>query len=273
LIKTLALVSLFLLTLSCEERIGKYNDLTPDEQNYIRERSRLQCVDSYFSIYDRFKKRSATEVFGSANYDRERGFYNEYKGPSSTRKVDIAIWKQTATEIYFYITEELEGKSSYFLRVTQAQNEAFIDQLLDDHCRKVYKSSTGSDGPLSVVYEFDKINSNNRDYYTDTYTLEFNKLAFFGRFKKSRSVDTRTISDNTRVGEVQSYTSTLVAKNFDFAGNDDATNAAQYTQSFCEQAFEVESKYRFTLDTTGSVQSLKLNCTATPPADWDLTIN
>lgn len=253
---------------SCEEEVAKYDELTEGQQEAIRQRGRALCIRDFTPIYERFKNESV-KVFDSDSYERQDGFYHEFKGPSSTRKIDIRVWKQdrTANEIYFYITENLEGSSNYFLRITQAQNEAMIDSLLKDHCDKVYTSTSGSNGPVNVLYEYTVDNPPNDDFYDDKYVLNFGSLAYFGKFRKTRTVETKN-EDNDRVGELQQYTSTLVAKGYDFEGRNVATNSTYYTQNFCEPALETATDYRF----NKTSDTLKLTCAATPPVGWDLSI-
>lgn len=270
--KVWLLVPFLLIAFSCkQEEIKKFDELTQEEQDAIRNASRLKCLSEYTTVYNRFKNQSLV-VFDSNSYEREDGFYHELKGPSSTRKVDIRVWKQdrTANEIYFYITENLEGSTNYFLRITQAQNEAMIDQLLIDHCAKTYTTTSGSSGPLNVLFEHEKDNAPNKDYYDDQYTLPFSQLAYFARFNKKRTVETKN-EDNVRVGDLVTYTSTLTNKSYDFGSNNNATDSTKYTQNFCEIVVEpTPNVYRFSTDT--SVQGWRLNCSGTVPVGWDLTI-
>lgn len=262
-----------MLTFSCEERISRGNTLSPAELAYIRSRAAAKCNAEYEASYTNFKRKSA-EVFDSAGFTRQKGFYHEFKGTSSTRKVDIRIWKQSrnVNELYFYITDDLEGAENYFLRLTQTENEAFIDDLRTDQCEKHYTSSLGTSGPLTVRLDFTSANAPNTDYYSDSYSLSFNYPAIFGRFNKSRSVEKKN-SGGVRVGDVLSYTSTFVEKSYDFEGRDVATNSAHYTQKFCELTEDsTVNRYRFTNSTTGAYQSLNLTCTTTVPVDWDLAI-
>lgn len=282
--KVLSLILLFCLTACVQEEIESFDDLTPAEQEAVRQNSYNKCKSAYTNTFERFKDQS-NEVFSSGNYDREDGFYHEYKKESSTdanRTLDIRVWKRDATagEIYFYITETQLGSSSYFLRVTQSENEAMIDDLLEDHCTKpaIYTSSTSDNGPLSVGYEFNVTNAPNTDNYVDTYSLPFSELAYFSAYRISRKLTTKD-SDGDIVGSEVSYTSTLVSKTYDFGSYSDYSDNSQYTQKFCYPDKELNvlrgsttlDAYRFS--NSGSILGFKLTCVdSTLPVGWNLAI-
>lgn len=274
--KTILALGFLLLFISCkQEEIQSFEDLTQIEQDAIRNASRDKCLSLVAANYTKFKNDS-NKVFDSTSYDRERGFYHEYKlGSEVKRKMDIRIWKRDADadEIYFYITETQLASESYFLRITKAQNEEMIDDLKADHCvrspARVY-DSTISSASLSVKYEYDKSNAPNTDEYIDTYSLPFSSLAMFANFRLTRKITTKD-SDDDVVGSPANYSSTLVAKNYDFEGYTDPTNAARYTQKFCDFQYETGTQYRFSQETTNI--GFKWTCTTgAVPVGWDLTL-
>lgn len=280
--KKLLIVFLLALLSSCvQEEIQSFNDLSPSEQDAIRQTSYLKCLAQYQIIYNRFKNTS-NQVFDSTSYDREKGFYFEYKsGTEVKKKLDIRVWKRdgNADEIYFYITDTQIGSENYFLRVTRNQNESMIDDLLEDHCRKpsVYTSSTGESGPLSIKYEFERSNAPNTDVYTDTFSLPFSSLAVFANFRIGRKITTKNSSGET-VGSAQNYTSSLVTKSYDFDGYTIPTDSTRYTQKFCNLVEENvvinganTTAYRFSQ--VPSNLGFRLSCTeGTVPGDWNLIL-
>ena len=276
--KIFILFSLILLNSSCkQEEIEAYDSLTSAERDAIQNASRDKCISTYSPTYASFKKNS-NDVFDSSSYNRELGFYHEYKaGTEVKRKMDIRVWKRdgNADEIYFYVTETQLASESYFLRITRAQNEEMIDDLLLDHCvrtpARIYESSMTSSA-LTVKYEFEKSNAPNTDEYIDTYSLPFTSLAMFANFRLSRKITTRA-SDGDVVGSAVNYTSTLTTKTYDFEGFNDATNSARYTQKFCDFQYELpapDNQYRFSKES--SFIGFKINCDTVVPAEWNLSI-
>lgn len=260
-----------------------WDKLTPAQRAELAARGKKECEASYKSTYNNFKNTSSG-VFTASNYERGRGFYHEYKVDKDVkRKIDIRIWKQDVNNrvIYFYVTETNLGTNSYFLKITQAENEAMIDDLYSDHCDKTaLKVTTGSSGPAKAVQEYNEPNSPNTDEYTDTFTYNFNYLAYFANFNLARDVKTVTTSGST-VGSVVKYTSSLVAKNYTF---EEASYTAKrdnnfvYSQKFCTIKENIDgNKYRVAKEPNtfgyvlkeNSIDATKL-CETTKPADWNL---
>lgn len=269
--KILLLISILSLV-SCQEEVQMYDKLDDNERTDIDNQSNATCITNFTPIYDTFKEKSA-EIFDSSTYDRAKGFYHEYKsGNDVKRKLDIRVWKRDSTtrEIYFYITETQLATESYFFRITQTQADEIISDLLTDHCTKFYTSTTSSNGPLTVKYEYNKSNAPNTDYYVDTYSLPFTYNPFFANFQLSRTVTTKN-SEGTVQGTAVSYTSTLTAKTYTF-DSDVATSSAYYTQKFCNLKRDAtSSKYRFS--TSSSIIGFQTECVeTTPPAGWNLTL-
>lgn len=276
--KSIILIFALLLLASCEEEVQMYDRLTDAERRAIEQASELKCQSANSAKFTSFKNEAA-KIFDSSSYDRGDGFYYEYKeGTTVKQKADIRVWKRdgTANEVYFYITDTLLGATSYFVRVTQAVNEAMIDDLFADHClsgtSKIFTASIGTSSD-SVKYEYTVPNSPNKDEYIDSYTIPFSKPVFFANYQLNRTVTTKKLDSDTQVGNPVKYTSTLTAKAYDFDGHDVATNATYYTQKFCEIDFlstgTPANHYRVEKSTIGYRLT---NCQATVPVGWDLTI-
>lgn len=278
--KTLIPLFALLLLASCEEEVQMYDKLTAAERRAIEQASELKCQSANNAKYTTFKNEAA-KIYDSSSFDRGDGFYYEYKeGNVVKQKADIRVWKRdgTANEVYFYITDTLIGASSYFVRVTQAVNEAMIDDLFADHClsgtNKIFTSTIGSSS-LSVKYEYTVPNSPNKDELIDSYTIPFAKPVFFANYQLNRTVTTKKLDGGAQVGNPVKYASTLTNKSYDFDGHDVATNSTYYTQKFCEIDFlssgSPASHYR--VEKYGSAIGYRLtNCTTTVPVGWDLTI-
>lgn len=262
------LVLIFLLLVSCKESTSQFDSLPQVDQDYIRTIATAKCLSTNTPYYNNFKDQSETVFTTNTSFDRGDGFFHELKATGYTKSVDIRIWKRTATEIYFYITNKVPATTQYFLRVKLSENELMIDRLLTDHCDKTYVSSASS-GSLSVVKEHDITVAPNRDHYKDTYSFNFSYLAYFASFNLSRSVITYDTS-NVQVGTTISYASTLVAKVYTFDSTD-ATDAALYTQSFCE-IDDVGGTYPLATSSEGFLLGTCVASPLGPSGDWDLTV-
>lgn len=268
------LFSLLLILSSCKsEEIQSYSKLTPDEQAAIRTRGTQLCLDTNTVIYNRFKSRSAS-MFTSSIFNRGDGFEFLFKNGTTTEStVEIKVWKQTATEIFFYITDE-DAPSDYFLRVQNTDNDQMIDDLLAVHCSRpiIYTSSTGENGPLTMTNDYEIPRAPNNEIFKDTYTMPFDYPAFFANYRIGRTKRVEDVDEN-QVGSTVTYTSTLTQKAYTFA-SDNAQDSGEYTQKFC--VFNRGAAYRFARER--NVEGFKIDftnltdCPTTKPVAWNLTI-
>lgn len=268
------LSALLLLTFSCKtEEVQKFDELTPDEQAAIRTRGTALCLANNTAIYNRFKTRSAS-MFTSSIFNRGDGFEFLFKnGGTTERTVEIKVWKQTATEIFFYITDDKAG-GDYFLRVQNTDNDQMIDDLLVVHCTRptIYTSSSGENGPLTMTNEYEIPRAPNNEIFKDTYTMPFDYPAFFANYRISRTKRVEDADEN-QVGSTITYTSTLTQKTYTFA-SDNAEDSAEYNQKFC--VFNRGTGYRFAKER--NVEGFKIDysnltdCPTTRPVAWNLTI-
>jgi hypothetical protein len=271
---SLFLFPLMILIFSCkEEELSVYDKLDKDEQEAIRRMGQDQCLSKSKSIFDRYKKESNT-VFTSSAYEREDGYYFVLKKDSTEEKtVDIQVWKQTPTAIYFYIIDS-RAADNYFLRITKAENEQMIDDLLTAHCTRpnIYDSKISNSGPASFLNEYRLPRTPNDEVYEDRYTLSFKQLAYFANFNIKRTRKYKD-EDDRQVGNSENFTSSLKAKAVDFDTND-WSDTSKFTQKFCKISRGVA--YRFVRER--NLEGFKVDlsnaadCTNTKPADWNLNI-
>lgn len=268
--KLFLLLCLVLIS-ACREEVSKWDELSQDEQSYLRERARIRCIDDSNLGYSNFKKISE-DSFSSAAYARGKGFLNKFmQGESEVSNTDIRVWKQDSSTntLYFYVTKTNSDGSNdnYFLRTNLVQNDEMIDDLQTDQCAKTYDSSIGSSGPLSVVYEYSSSIVSGSNDFTDTYRLTFSEPVFMAGFHLTRKMVTRD-SDGDETA-TKNYSSTFTTKTYesDFSSTD-YTNTTYYSQKFCDLDYEVGSTYRFSQSEIG----FKKTCVTTLPAGWDLTI-
>lgn len=267
------LIILLLLGISCkQEEIQSYADLDPDEQAAINAAGTIQCLNRVASNYNQFKA-SSNEVFSSSSFNREDGFEFILKnGTTAERTVQIKIWKQTPTELFFYISDD-KASGDYFLRWQKADNEQVIDDLKAAHCTRpeIYTSSIASSS-LTMKYEYTLPKAPDHEDYVDTYTMAFSQPAFFANYKIGRTK--KLVNSDDEVQSTTTYTSTLTAKTYDFENYDNAEDSGRYNQLFCTIP-RGASGYRFANER--NVEGFKFSlsgaeCVTTKPAAWDLTI-
>lgn len=271
--KFLVLSTLILLGLSCkQEEIASYDDLTDGEQAEIDRMGQEQCKTRVKANYDQFKS-SSNAVFSSSSYNREDGFeYVLKNGTTAERTIQIKVWKQTATEIFFYISDD-KASGDYFLRWQKTDNEQMIDDLKEAHCtRPAIYTSTVNSSTLTMKYEYTLQKAPDYEEYIDTYTMPFSQPAFFANYKIGRTK--KLFNDDDVLQTTTTYTSTLTAKAFDFGTSDNPEDNSQYNQLFCTIP-RGGSGYRFANER--NVEGFKINlsgaeCVTTKPAAWDMSI-
>lgn len=271
-IKVILLTYLVLMVSCKSEEVQKFDELTPDEQAAVRTRGTALCLAANTVFYNLFKTISAS-VFTSDIFNRADGFEFLFKNGSTTeRTVEIKVWKQTSTEIYFYITDD-KAAGDYFLRVQDTDNEQMIDDLLVAHCTRptIYTSTIRDNGPLVTINEYELLSAPNTEIYKDTYTMPFDYPAFFANYHINRTKRVEDADEN-QVGSTITYTSTLSLKNYTFA-SDNAEDSSEYNQKFC--VFNRGEAYRFARER--NVEGFKIDlssltdCPSTKPVTWDLT--
>ena len=275
---SLAFIILLLLGVSCnQEEIQSYNDLTADERTAIQNASHDKCVREVAVNYNQFKTNS-NAIFTSSSYNREDGFEFVLKnGTTTERTVKIQVWKQTPTEIFFYISDD-KASGDYFLRWQKTDNETMITDLQSVHCLRpeIYTSSLGSSA-LTMKDEYTLQKAPDHENYVDTYTMAFNQPAFFANYKISRTK--KLVNDSDVVQTTTNYTSTLTAKTYDYGTNDNAEDNTQYNQLFCTVT-RTGAGYRFA--NQRGVEGFLINladttpgtgtCQTSKPAAWDMSI-
>lgn len=276
LVTILGLVAL----VSCQTEEGRYDKLTAAQQEIIRNRGTQLCLNEYTSVFDRWKT-SSNGIYSSSNFERGDGYYYVQKKDSADeRLIDIQVWKQTATEIYFYIKDSRAG-SNYFLRLTKTVNDAMIADMLEAHCargtsRLYVRSTVANNGPASFTYEHEFPGDPTDEVYTDVYSMSFSYPAYFAGFQIQRTAK-QLDDDDRQVGNSVNYTSSLTFKGVTFSSN----NYADYTQKFCIPVVDSTTlNYQFTNRRSQEGFYINLDDTAqclttyaaAQAAGWDLSI-
>jgi hypothetical protein len=277
--KFLWLIPLIILSSCKDEEVPSFDDLSGPEQDEIRNRSQAKCTNVNGPIYEGFKRESA-KAFTSSKFNRGKGFKYTMTRGTNTRIVDLQVWKRTSTALYFYVKEDNFGASrNYFLRFTRTLNEEMIDDLLEDHCEQNYITTTSSSN-LRIKFEYDIPNAPDHDFYVDTYSVPFNRPAFFANYFLERTITKRDTSSRSsnQVGEAVKVTSKLEETTYKF-DSDDAEDSGYFNQEFCDftptsdtDEWDVAGRFHFA---KGQNEGFLLNdegCSSAVPLDWDLSV-
>lgn len=248
-----------------------YDKLPPNEQAAISSMGNRQCLSKLAEAYGNWKSESATQVFSNTKaYKRNVGWKFTGKGDSGDITIDIGIWKRTATEIYFLISDSRATFPSYFLRITQVENDEMIEDLKQAHCLRpeIYKSSINS-STLTMTNEYTLMIPPNKDVYTDVYSMSLKQLAFFANFNYTRTKKTYDVNDD-QTGDTVSYnTAKLEPLGRDYDTYLNWSDPTRYTQKFC--VIHNSEPYRFVKERNAvGFKILESDCEDTPPAGWDL---
>lgn len=269
----------FLFLLSCEREEGRYDKLTPAQRAIIDARGTQQCLSENTPIYNRWKSTSAA-MYSDDEWERGRVYTSTLKkGTTDEKIVEVQVWKQTATEIYFYVKDS-RAATNYFLRLQKTVNDQMIQDLLEAHCArgssKIYTTVTSrTNGPSTFTYEYEISGDPTDDAYRDVYSMNFSYPAYFAGFQINRTL--RKLDDNDdQVGSSETFTSTIAASTVDFEFDDHT----QYVQRFCVIGVNATtSEYTFTnrrnqegffVNLENATECLSTYAAATA-AGWNLT--
>lgn len=270
--KILLLTPILLLSFSCkQEEINGFDSLSAEEQQTIRDRGTSSCKEKATPIFNKFKTES-NKTFTSSGYARGKVFTYELKeGETVVKTVELKVWKQTTDALYFVVSDS-KASSDYFLRVQKSDNEKIINDLFETHCTRpvLYTSSIGSNGPLTVVNEYELPKAPNMEVYKDTYSLAFNVPAFLGTYSLTRSLKVED-SDEQPVGSARNFTTTHKNESHAFT-SDDWSDANHYTQKFCSLNLSNDFRLSRQRNVEGFKIDLNSDCLDAEPVGWNLDI-
>lgn len=205
------LAVLVAFTLSCRKEEAIWDELSPADQAAISTRAYNECIADITDNFDDFKADSAT-IYSSASWQRHDAWKHELKADgASTAEVinNIRVWKNSGTEIYFLITQEKGSDTKvFFLRIPSTVNDSMIDNLKQQYCRKQVALSGTSRFTVTEDYTLSVGTGTNE--YKETYTFDFDKLAYMGSAWKMKRVLTKKDSNGT-VTSTTTLNSTLSA--------------------------------------------------------------
>ena len=162
----LFLFSLLFLSIGCvQEEIESYDDLTPDEQEDIRNQSQQKCLNE---SQENFTNLITSSNSNMASFTRGQYWKVTYTAGSTTSDNYIYVWKVDGTTVYFLYQQLIESTTYHnFIKVTQAFNEEMFDDLLVKKCNYTL-SVTQGDSSYSVKFTDVATTEGTTDYKTTT---------------------------------------------------------------------------------------------------------
>lgn len=260
--KTAFFIALLVLVAACQEEKGIWDQLSPAEQAAVRAQAVAECKSSNQTRFDAIK--NSTGFFQSTTWQRSKAFKHELKNGEAVDTLnEIQVWKQdTAANVVYLWIKQTKGSDldSFFLRITKAQHEQMVTDLLDDLCDKNITATTASN-PLPVTKTYTQTATPNKREFTDTYSLQIDETPFVAAvYRLTRKIVTKKIADDAIVSTVNlASTFTTVAEPEVLGSNPDS-----YATIYCDLVTPTPPT-RFSLPYT-------YNCVTSLPVGWNLTI-
>jgi hypothetical protein len=215
-LKLIFLLGLILLLSSCEENIQSYDDLSADEQLYIRTRARVKCMaETEDDILDIIET-SSSALLAYTRLDTWKLEYSKNNALIETSK--IYVWKISGSTVYFLVSYVEAGTtSSKFVKFTNTVNSEMFQDLRTKKCDKDLTLSISPSLLTGTILEGPTTIDDNSYYkVTNTYSYTNPYPSFFGlinkkRVKKIYNDDTDTVTSTetynyviTRITDVAS---------------------------------------------------------------------
>jgi hypothetical protein len=194
----------FLFTLySCEQNIPSYDDLSSDEQDYIRTIAESKCRSDLELSIANFKENSNEQM---ASYVRGQYWKLELSKGTTVQSTDyIYVWEVDGVNVYFLLQETSRNGYEYkFYKMNQEYNSDMIDDLVDKKCTKTY-SMTISDSQIAITFTDKQSYEPPTSYKSDlTYTASSSTPVFFGLYNFSQAK--KKLDDDGDVVSTENYT-------------------------------------------------------------------
>jgi len=221
----LFLFCLLFISVGCvQEEIESYDDLTPDEQEDIRNQSQQKCLNE---SQENFTNLITSSNSNMASFTRGQYWKVTYTAGSTTSDNYIYVWKVDGTTVYFLYQQLIESTTYHnFIKVTQAFNEEMFDDLLVKKCNYTL-SVTQSDSSYSVKFTDVATTEGTTDYKTTTtYSSTSSYPAFFGAL--IRDVSKKKLDDNGNVASTETFSYKMASVDNDA---DLSTDYSTYTNA------------------------------------------
>jgi hypothetical protein len=194
----------FLFTLySCEENVPSYDDLSSDEQDYIRTIAETKCRSESEAPIANFKENSNEQL---ASYVRGQYWKLELSKGSTVQSTDyIYVWKVDGVNVYFLLQKTSGTGYDYkFYKMNQIYNSDMLDDFVDKKCTKTY-SMTIAESSISVTFSDIQSSEPPTSYKSDfTYTASSSTPVFFGLYNFSQAK--KKLDEDGDVVSTENYT-------------------------------------------------------------------
>ncbi len=263
--KKILFISLLALLAACQEEKPIWDQLSNDERAAVRTQARAECVSSNQTRFNAIK--NSTGFFQSTAWQRNKAFKHELKNGEAVDTLnEIQVWKQdkVANVVYLWV-KQTKGAAldSFFLRLTKAQHDKMVTDLLNDLCdRKI--TATASTNPLPVTKTYTQTASPNKREFTDTYGLQIDETPFIaGTYRLTRKIVTKKIADDSVVSTLNlASTFTSVAEPEVLGSNPNS-----YATIYCDIV-----EPAVTIPETPYPLPYSYTCQSSLPGGWNLTI-
>lgn len=228
--KSIVLIaSLVLLGVSCkEETIQSFNNLTPGEQEAIRQANYNKCIGESQRNYEDFNATSNQQL---VDMDRNQSWKYEYKRDDTVIIANdtISVWKVDGNTVYFRFkfTEGAATKNK-FVKLTTAVNSEMILDLKEQKCRKrkaIVVSDSASSASAKTEQQTGNDDADTNYTINSTYSFDFNHPALFSSYRVTQVKKTYNNSTDA-LTKTENHVFTLTSISNPAAQNNDYTTYA-----------------------------------------------
>lgn len=167
----------------CREEESIWDQLTDDERESLRERTRVRCESDAASNFEDLTTSSNTKLI-----DYERGDYWKVTVAGSTSTRNLRVWKVNGNNVYFLYYDPSVA-SNLFIKVTTTVNSEMFEDLRKKKCK--YDSGytiTQSSSTVTVKKKDVTSTEDSTRYKSDyTHTGSSSTPAFFSYFNVTQA--------------------------------------------------------------------------------------
>lgn len=251
--KLLLAACLFFLVSACQENVPSYNDLTANEQGYIRDLAGNNCRSDCLSDFTDIKATSNVQL---AKF--ERGYYWKIEIPGTTVLDYLYVWKVTGTTVFFLYQQKTGTTTNhYFIKMTPTFNGEMVDDFRIQKCASKIPAITQSSSSFSIKFTDVMSTEGSTKYRTDTtYSGLDTTPAFFSLWSQKIFKEKLDSNSNVTSSENLAYKITYVADNADLLD----TYSSYTNIKYCV--------YKYTNATPKTfIYPFELNCVETSATD------
>jgi hypothetical protein len=201
---------------SCVTQEQRYDSLSPDEQEYIRQRASILCQQNSAQRYEEYKRISDEQFSAgdSNSFYRNKNWEVQFKsGTNVTETWNINVWKVATNTVFFILTEDFRGAIKYkFIKVDSTTNQEMISDLLLKKCTKALTITDSSTSAVVSRESVVDVDGNTRHRFRTTNTFPFSQLAYFGLLNETRTKEVLDRTNRDRVTSTEQFSTTISRK-------------------------------------------------------------